>query len=329
MDLLPYTRQFHRLSSNKLGHVALLFSNLSKGPVSYAEIPTLQDGTSADRARLAQYCLWDAALPLQLLHDLCILDHYHHIVGFTSLPLKRVLTCDPQTLLYGHIVRSLSPRIFIPNHLGDFQQDDAHPRPAPPPGPESQYRMPLPADPSVYPAAIVNHNLCYSTLLLDRDADEVDALVDLSPEGYAFVPHDTFAGFLPSILQDLCRERACVFQPQAGASAHEEANLSALRLSIDLFMNSALSLSHPTKGLLPCEALHQTAAHYGTLELLKSRDLEQLQPATSTCLAAIAPFAMRIHSAPRPPPASLVCSELAAQPRPLAPPAPTPRPTCF
>lgn len=48
--------------SNSLNHFAQKFLGEQKGDVSYKEIPTLQAGTAADRAKLGQYAVLDAAL---------------------------------------------------------------------------------------------------------------------------------------------------------------------------------------------------------------------------------------------------------------------------
>jgi len=63
----------HKLSSYSLNSVSAEFLGQQKEDVHHSIISDLQNGTDADRHRLAVYCLKDSLLPIKLMEKLSVL----------------------------------------------------------------------------------------------------------------------------------------------------------------------------------------------------------------------------------------------------------------
>jgi DNA polymerase delta subunit 1 len=72
-DLLPYMFRNHKLSSYSLNSVSAEFLGQQKEDVHHSIIAELQNGSDADRHRLAVYCLKDSLLPIRLMDKLAVL----------------------------------------------------------------------------------------------------------------------------------------------------------------------------------------------------------------------------------------------------------------
>lgn len=76
-DMLPYMQRNHKLSSYSLNSVCAEFLSQQKEDVHHSIISDLQNGSDADRHRLAVYCLKDALLPQRLMDKLSGEDTYY------------------------------------------------------------------------------------------------------------------------------------------------------------------------------------------------------------------------------------------------------------
>ena len=71
LDVLEVVRAAYKLSSYKLNDVARRFlDQQEKDDLPYSEIPRLQKGSAADRARMARYCVQDTRLVVLLIAKL-------------------------------------------------------------------------------------------------------------------------------------------------------------------------------------------------------------------------------------------------------------------
>jgi len=83
-DLLPYMFRNHKLSSYSLNSVSAEFLGQQKEDVHHSIIADLQNGTDADRHRLAVYCLKDSLLPIRLMDKLAVRKTKHVLVEFRT-----------------------------------------------------------------------------------------------------------------------------------------------------------------------------------------------------------------------------------------------------
>lgn len=122
-DVLPYMYRNHKLSSYSLNSVSAEFLGMQKEDVHHSIISDLQNGSDADRRRLAVYCLKDAFLPQQLLSKLSIIVNYVEMARVTGVPLNFLLTRGQQIKVFSMLLRKTKvERLLIPNlakHGGD------------------------------------------------------------------------------------------------------------------------------------------------------------------------------------------------------------------
>jgi len=90
VDLMKVVQRDHKLDSYKLDNVAFHFTGDRKEDVSPKEIFQLQKGTSADRARIASYCIQDCALCNQIMIKLEIVANNMGMANVCVVPMEYI-----------------------------------------------------------------------------------------------------------------------------------------------------------------------------------------------------------------------------------------------
>ncbi len=101
MDIFPLIRRDYKLGSYTLNNVSHHFLEMRKSDVPHSIITTLQNGSSRDRARLAEYCHQDVILPLELLRKLSLIENKFELSRVTGIPVEDIFT-------RGQIIRQFS-----------------------------------------------------------------------------------------------------------------------------------------------------------------------------------------------------------------------------
>ena len=115
-DVLPYMYRNHKMSSYSLNSVSAEFLGQQKEDVHHSIIADLQQGSDADRRRLAVYCLKDAQLPMLLLNKLAVIVNYIEMARVTGVPLGFLLTRGQQIKVFSMLLRKTrAERMLIPN----------------------------------------------------------------------------------------------------------------------------------------------------------------------------------------------------------------------
>lgn len=114
-DMLPYMQRNHKLSSYTLNSVCSEFLGQQKEDVHHSIISDLQNGSDADRHRLAMYCLKDALLPLRLLEKLSVLVNYIEMARVTGVPVSYLIARGQQIKVYSMILRKCrTEKLLVP-----------------------------------------------------------------------------------------------------------------------------------------------------------------------------------------------------------------------
>lgn len=98
-DLLPYMFRNHKLSSYSLNSVSAEFLGQQKEDVHHSIIADLQNGTDADRHRLAVYCLKDSLLPIRLMDKLAVNRANRQLFVVHSTSIFVEILCDVSALV--------------------------------------------------------------------------------------------------------------------------------------------------------------------------------------------------------------------------------------
>lgn len=277
-DLLPYMFRNHKLSSYSLNSVSAEFLNSQKEDVHHSIIADLQAGSDADRRRLAVYCLKDAYLPWQLMWKLSILVNYIEMARVTGVPLNFILTRGQQIKVFSMILRKTKKVGMLVPHVsrGGGAGEDATFEGATVIEPKKAfYEVPIATldFASLYPSIMQAYNLCYSTLVHERDVHRLSAEdYEKSPAGYVFVRSSHRKGILPQILDELLAARKRAKKDMAAATdPMEKAVQNGRQLALKVSANSVYGFTGAAVGQLPCLPIASTVTAYGRNLLLETK----------------------------------------------------------
>ena len=198
-----------------LNHFATKFCGLQKEDMDYKEIPVLQAGSAADRARLGSYCVVDSDLLedlnqartmiveiLQFSAVFGVLAEWVYFRGqqvrFISILLKKARTAEAVPLLLNRPSGG-----FCGEGVSTFEGATVN-------EPRRGFHKDLPVATldwmSLYPSIMRAYNLCHSTHVLDPnlfDAPGVVAFRIGEDDVAHFVTAARHKGILPRILEEL------------------------------------------------------------------------------------------------------------------------------
>jgi len=277
-DVLPYMIRNHKLSSYTLNSVSAEFLGQQKEDVHHSIIADLQQGTDADRRRLAVYCLKDAYLPQQLLNKLAVMVNYIEMARVTGVPINFLLSRGQQIKVFSMLLRKTAKEgLLIPNIAKHGSSDDQTYEGATVIEPKkAYYEVPIATldFASLYPSIMQAYNLCYSTLVSPEDVSKLSPdLYEKSPCGHIFVRSTTKKGILPQILDELLLARKIAKKDMALATdPMEKAVQNGRQLALKVSANSVYGFTGATVGQLPCVAIASSVTSYGRELLLKTRE---------------------------------------------------------
>lgn len=218
LDFLVILRREHTSEvSYKLDHFAAKFCGDEKEAMDYREIPKLQAGTAADRARLASYCAHDSHL-LKLIDEAQNITagivQYSQIYGvlpewvyfrgqqvrYVAQLRAKVRTAEADPMIANVPVRGLSGK-----GAKKFQGATVNePK-------RGFYKRPVATLDwkSLYPSVMLAHNLCPSTLVRDPALFDMEGVV-AHPVRPDHTTHFTTKqpGILPLIIRELLDSRS-------------------------------------------------------------------------------------------------------------------------
>jgi DNA polymerase delta subunit 1 len=205
-DMLPYMQRNHKLSSYSLNSVCAEFLSQQKEDVHHSIISDLQNGSDADRHRLAVYCLKDALLPQRLMDKLSVLINYVEMARVTGVPVSFLISRGQQIKVFSMILRKCRDvNLLVPTlKKSGPGQDEGYEGATVLDPIKSYYEVPIATldFASLYPSIMMAYNLCYSTMLSTKEAMSVDAdKYKKSENGHIFVKSEVKKGILPIILE--------------------------------------------------------------------------------------------------------------------------------
>lgn len=207
-DMFQDVKREHKLESYSLNNVSKVFLGDQKIDMPVREIfQRFHDGDPVKLGEVAEYCLKDTELPHRIAEHLCMLPNLLEMAKATWVPLSYLSERGQQIKVFSQVCRKARLLGFmVPTMRVD--------RNAPP---EDQYQGatvleaqtgayygPITAldFASLYPSIMRAHNLCYSTLVMDK------RYLDLPGVTYeTYGPH-VFVQGVPSLLPEILNELA-------------------------------------------------------------------------------------------------------------------------
>ncbi len=269
-DMFQDVKREHKLESYSLNNVSRHFLGDSKLDMPVREIfGRFAEGDPVRLGEVAEYCLKDTELPHRIADRLCLIPNLLEMAKATWVPLSYLSERGQQIKVYSQIVRKARELGFM---VPTFRVD----RNAPPTGDDSYqgatvleaqtgaYYSPITAldFASLYPSVMRAHNLCYSTLVMDKKYLDIPGVAYETYGPHVFA--QSVPSLLPIILNELATFRKKAKKDMAAAEGTPlEAVYNGRQLAYKISMNSVYGFTGATKGMLPLVAIASTVTMRG------------------------------------------------------------------
>lgn len=273
-DLLLVLVRDYKLRSYTLNAVSFYFLQEQKEDVHHSIISDLQNGNDQTRRRLAVYCLKDAYLPLRLIDKLMSIINYMEMARVTGVPLGYLLTRGQQIKVVSQLLRKAKEQdLLIPAMKVDINDEFEGATVIEPI--KGYYDVPISTLDfnSLYPSIMIAHNLCYTTLLRNKENMSPDDFTH-TPSGNYFVKPHVRRGILPEILDNLLKARK-----RAKEMMKEEKDpfrykvLDGRQLALKMSANSVYGFTGAQVGKLPCLEISQSVTAFGRTMIEKTKQI--------------------------------------------------------
>lgn len=273
LDLLVSVRRDYKLESYKLDSVAEHFLDEHKLDITPKEIFASYRGSSADRGRVAKYCVQDVELPLRLINKLATFTNLVEMANVTYVPIDYLILRGQQIKCFSQILRETRKRGMLAKVVdkggsdGKFQGATVlEPK-------RGFYKEPISCldFASLYPSIMRAHKLCHSNWVNSVEymnlpdveywtmewEDEEDGT-----RKYVFAQNQD--GVLPEILAELAKSRNQSKKDMKNAKTPFEKSIhNAKQLAYKVSMNSLYGFCGANNGMLPCKAISETVTARG------------------------------------------------------------------
>lgn len=272
----------------------------NKEDLAYKEIPTLFK-TVEGRQRIASYCLQDTVL----LHKI----DQKMMLGITAWGMTKVLGVTPTITLNRGLVHKLMSKLKQYTEKYGFLIPTF--TPAQRPVFEGTYQGAFVLDPdvgyyedpvvvldfaSLYPALMIGWNLCYTTIVHDKEWMKENPDKWEMNCGVPFVKNSTYKGIIPRLEEEMARQRKAAKKKMAQAkdtlskyktqmaqaSEFEIDKVRALEVQVAIYdseqlankiiMNSLYGMLGSPTATVPCVEIAKTITGLGRENLLAAKD---------------------------------------------------------
>ncbi|GKT13698.1 DNA polymerase delta catalytic subunit, partial [Aduncisulcus paluster] len=281
IDMLSWFRRTFKLRSYTLNAVSQEFLGEQKEDLHYSLILPLFKQTSADRQRIAVYCVKDSELPFRLMMKLMTLVQQVEMSRVTGVMLSLLLTRGESIKVVTQVYRAAKDRNFLVPYRSSSDADGAA---------DGGYEGAKVFDPiqgfyrkdqpicvldfsSLYPSIIIAHNLCFTTLVSQatvRAKKLVEGVdYETTPEGFMFIKKEKQEGLLPRILEDLLGARKeakklmnAVPKDEPDAELKKQV-YDARQKALKVSANSVYGVTGASVGSMSCMQISKSITAYG------------------------------------------------------------------
>lgn len=273
-DLLLVLVRDYKLRSYTLNAVSFYFLQEQKEDVHHSIISDLQNGNEQTRRRLAVYCLKDAYLPLRLIDKLMCIINYMEMARVTGVPLGYLLNRGQQIKVVSQLLRKAKEQhLLIPAMKIDVNDEFEGATVIEPL--KGYYDVPISTLDfnSLYPSIMIAHNLCYTTLLRNKENLTPDDYTQ-TPSGNYFVKPTLRMGILPEILDNLLKARKRAKEMMKNEKdPFRYKVLDGRQLALKMSANSVYGFTGAQVGKLPCLEISQSVTSFGRTMIEKTKQL--------------------------------------------------------
>lgn len=285
IDMLSVIKKDHKLRSYKLNNVSKHFIQDEKEDLPYNEIPKLYGGDSKCRAKIGEYCVKDAILPILLMNKLQTVFGIIEMARISAVPINYILFRGQQVRVLSQIYRVAKKQKYIIPVIDEMEKAKNQPE---------SYEGATVIDPivgyydkpittldfaSLYPSIMMAHNLCYSSIVFPQNQITIKSKYKsedytITPSGDMFMKPHIVQGILPMILVNLITARKQVKNLLKDANSDmEKAILNARQLALKVNANSVYGYTGTATSHLPCVQIASSVTSFGREMINKTKEL--------------------------------------------------------
>ena len=219
-------------------------------------------------ARVAEYCVKDTSLPIEIINKTCSLINLLEMAKATWVPIKWLIERGQQIKVFSQVskkARELGFLIptdpFVPKNQTYQGATVLEPH-------RGAHWNPVTAldFKSLYPSIMRAHNLCYSSFVMHSKYDDIPGVnyetFNVGNNKYRFAVN--VPSVLPAILSELAEFRT---QSKRDMKKHAGTFLAQVydgkQLAYKVSMNSVYGFTGVTRGMLPCMAIASSVTYQG------------------------------------------------------------------
>ena len=261
-DMFQDIKREHKFESYSLNNVSKEILKDTKIDMPVKEMfARFRSGKGLEE--VAEYCIKDTELPHRIATKLCLIENLIEMAKATWVPLSYLSERGQQIKVFSQLARKARELGFMiptmyPKDEEKYQGAtvlDAQ---------TGAYYGPITAldFASLYPSIMRAHNLCYSSLVMDKKYANIPGVEyeDYGPYRFA----QNVPSLLPIILNELAAFRKKAKKLMAAA---EDTPMWAVyngqQLAYKISMNSIYGFTGASKGMLPCVAIASTVTMRG------------------------------------------------------------------
>ena len=293
-DLFQLVKAEHRLESYSLNNVSLEFLGDKKNDMPIKELFELYK-SGADLTRVADYCKKDTELPLKIMKKLYTFENLVEMAKATWVPLSFLSERGQQIKVFSQIAKKARELNFFIPTIDQYEAIKKMHRLNPGKTEDEIKKMiyeenrfegatvldaqcgayygPITAldFASLYPSIMMAHNLCYSTLVMDKKYANLPGVTYETHGEHVFAQN--VPSLLPDILADLKKFRKKAKQDMARSKGtHMYHIYNGKQLAYKISMNSVYGFTGASRGILPCIPIAATVTAQGRTMIQLSKE---------------------------------------------------------
>lgn len=266
-DMFNEVKREYKLDSYKLNNVSKLYLGDQKIDMSPKEMfARFKEGDPTKLREVAEYCIKDTLLPHKLLVKLNTLMNLLEMAKATWVPLNYLVERGQQIKVFSQLTKKAREMGYkVPTFEYGYTDNTGYEGATVLDAQAGAYYTPITAldFEGLYPSIMMAHNLCYSSLVMNKRYDNLPGVT------YERFGQHTFAqnvpSILPSILAELKQFRKQAKKDMATSTGAKKDMFNGKQLAYKISMNSVYGFTGASRGILPCVAIASTVTMKGRL----------------------------------------------------------------
>lgn len=273
-DLFQTIKAEHKLESYSLNNVSKEFLGDAKIDMPIHELfHHYRGGDVKNLGKVAEYCVKDTELPIRLMDKLYTIENLVEMAKATWVPLNYLSERGQQIKVFSQIAKKARELGFMIPTLDKTKVETEYEGATVLEAQTGAYYKPITAldFEGLYPSIMVAHNLCYSTIVLKPEYDNLPGVVYETHGNHRFAQN--VESLLPNILSELKAYRKKAKGEMAKAKGTPMYHIyNGRQLAYKVSMNSVYGFTGAANGMLPLVAIASTVTAQGRFMIQQSKE---------------------------------------------------------